>query len=139
MKKTQIGWLIITIVGILDAFVLYQRRDYESNIILIIISLAIILLFFKLTIRVDGEYVRFSFGIGLICGKYRVADIEFCRSISYLPLGFGIRFRPGVILFNVSGTKAIELSLRGKSRKIWIGTNYPDEIIGFINSKINLK
>jgi hypothetical protein len=136
MKRTQIGWLIIAIVVIFDAFVLYQSRDYESKIILIIISLAVIILFFQLTLRVDGEYIRFSFGVGLIRGKYKLTDISYCRPISYLPLGLGIRFRPGVILFNVSGTKAIELFVRGKSRKVWIGTDYPDEIACFINSKI---
>lgn len=136
MKRTQIGWLTIAIILIVDCLMFYQSSDFNSVKIPIIISLAIILLFFKLTIYVDNEYVRFSFGIGLICGKYRFADIEFCRSISYLPLGFGIRFRPGVILFNVSGTKALELSMKGKNRKIWIGTDCPDELVRSINLKL---
>jgi hypothetical protein len=139
MKKTQIGWLTIAIIGILNVFVLCQTRDFESIKILIIISLVVLLLLFKLTIRVDDEFVRFSFGIGLIRGKYRIVDIESCRPISYLPLGWGIRLRPGVILFNVSGTKAIELSIRGKSRKIWIGTNNPDEVASVVNDILKRK
>jgi hypothetical protein len=55
---------------------------------------------------------------------------------SYIPLGWGIRLKPGVILFNVSGTKAIELSIKGKKLKIWIGTDEPEELSDFINSKI---
>ena len=58
-----------------------------------------------------------------------------CKPISYISLGWGIRLRPGVILFNVSGNKAIELEIKNKKRKIWIGTNCPEEIADFINSK----
>jgi hypothetical protein len=138
MKKTQIGWLIIAIIGILNVLVLSQIHDVGSVKILVIISLVVLLLFFQLTIRVDKEYVRFSFGIGLIRGKYRLVDIESCRPISYFPLGWGIRFRPGIVLFNVSGTKAIELSIKGKSRKIWIGTNNPDEVASAVNELLKL-
>jgi hypothetical protein len=102
-----------------------------------IILALILVLFYSLTITVDNEYVRFLFGIGLIKGKYRLEDIESCKSISYFPLGWGIRYRPGAILYNVSGNKAIELVIKGKTRKVWIGTNVPDELSEFINSKLS--
>jgi hypothetical protein len=136
MKRTQIGWFTVAIIVIVDCLMFYQSRDLNAIKIPIMISLAIILLFFQLTIRVDEDSVRFSFGIGLIRWKYQISSIEFCRPINYFPLGFGIRFRPGVILFNVSGTKAIELSIKGKTNKIWIGTDFPDELVGFINLKL---
>jgi hypothetical protein len=139
MKRTQIGWLIIAIIGIIDCLVLYENHNFSTIIITIGMSLLLILLFYKLTILIDDEFVRFSFGIGLIRGKFRLSTIEYCRPTQYFPLGWGIRIRPGVILFNVSGTKAIELSFRGKFRKIWIGTDYPDELSGYINSKTIVK
>jgi hypothetical protein len=139
MKRTQIGWLIVVIILLVDCLMLFQSRDIGAIKIALIISLIVLILFFRLTIVVDNEFVRFSFGIGLIRGKYKLSAIEYCRPINYFPFGFGIRFRPGVTLFNVSGTKAIELSMKGKSRKIWIGTNDPENVAATINDLINRK
>jgi hypothetical protein len=139
MVKRQIGWVIITLVIIVDCFVLYNHTDPETIYPLSIISVLVLLLFNSLTIIVDDKFVRFHFGIGVIRWKYELLNIEYCKPISYIPLGWGIRLRPGVILFNVSGTKAIELSVKGKKLKIWIGTDEPAELSDFINSKIQNK
>lgn len=133
MQKTQTGWIIIGVVISLNVLVLFGYKNPTSSIPLAIISAILLLLFYNLTISVENGYVKFWMGIGLIRGQYSLHEIESCRAIQYFPLGWGIRWRPGVILFNVSGTKAIELSIKGKSRKIWIGTDYPDEIADYIN------
>ncbi len=91
-------------------------------------------MFYKLTILVTDDAVQFSLGIGIIKGKYNLSVINNCKPLSYIPFGWGIRLRPGVILFNVSGNKAIELEIKNKNRKIWIGTNKPEEISQYIKS-----
>ena len=134
MKKTQIGWVFIVVLLLINILTLYKAPS--PVIFIFCVTFIILLLFYKLTIHVDDKAVSFSFGIGMIRGKYSLKDIEACRSITYLPLGFGIRIRPNTILFNVSGRHAIELSIKGKKRKVWIGTNTPEELAAYINSKL---
>ncbi len=135
MKTTQYAWPFYIVIAIIVGFVSLQDPNIESRWPLFVILTAILLLFYKLTIRVDENHVRFSMGVGLIRGKYKIEDIVYCRPISYVAFGWGIRLRQGAILFNVSGNKAIEIDIRGKSRLIWLGTNIPDEITAFINAK----
>jgi hypothetical protein len=137
MRRTQIGWWIIAIIAIVDCLIFYQKPDIHAIKIPLAITSSVVLLFYRLTIFVDSEFVRFTFGIGLIRGKYKLSSIKSCRTISYFPMGLGIRWRPGVLLFNVSGTKAIELTINGYKRKIWLGTDVPDELTEFIHSKIS--
>lgn len=135
MKRTQIGWIFLAVIIAILAVAAYQKQDTSAMTVLVAFSTILLFLFYKLTISVSEEYVKFSLGIGLISGKYKLESISHCKSLSYIPLGWGIRLRPGVILFNVSGTKAIELEIKNKKRKIWIGTNCPEEIVDYINSK----
>jgi len=137
MRKTQIGWVFIIIVGGMFAALPFIKSGGASFAFTTQILLGFILfLFYRLTIIVDDEFVRFIFGIGLIRGKYKLSDIIQCQPVRYFSLGWGIRLRPGVILFNVSGNKAIELVIKGKRRKVWIGTDSPEEIADFIQKKI---
>ncbi|MCW3806478.1 hypothetical protein [Plebeiibacterium marinum] len=135
MKRTQFGWVTVTIVLIVNSIVIFQFPHPTTFLLISIISLITILMFYKLTITVSEKCVQYSFGIGLIKGSYKLNDIISCKPISYMPLGWGIRFRPGVILYNVSGNKAIELEVKNKKRKIWIGTNVPEELADYINSQ----
>jgi hypothetical protein len=134
MKRTQFGWVIVLIVLPLTLFITFFQNVGQNLWLLWTIMAMVLLLFFRLTISVDDKYVRFTFGIGIIRGKYLIDDIESCSAKSYLPLGWGIRYRPGVMVYNVSGNKAVELIVRGKSNKIWLGTNKPQEIADYINS-----
>ncbi len=135
MKKTQYGWAFFVIIIIIAAFVVLLTGNLGSIIIISGLSLVLLLLFYKLTIEVTEQYVQFSMGVGLISGKYQMSDVQNCKPLNYTPFGWGVRWRPGVTLFNVSGNKAIELEIKNKSRKIWIGTDDPEEIASFINSK----
>jgi len=136
MRRTQIGWVIIGVIIFVDALVLLKSWDIITTAILPGVSAIILLLFFRLTITVDDRYVKFSFGIGLIHGKYQLDHIENCKPLNYIPLGWGIRIRPGVIIYNVSGNKAIELVIKNKKRKVWLGTNSPVELSEYIDSKL---
>lgn len=135
MKRTQFGWVFLLVIISILAFVVYQIQDTTTLIALSVFAFILLLLFYKLSIQVTDKYVKFSFGIGLISGKYDLEDISFCKSLNYIPFGWGIRLRPGVILFNISGNKAIELKLKHKNRKVWIGSNCAEEIADYINSK----
>jgi len=63
------------------------------------------------------QHVIFSFGIGLIKVNYRLKEIKKYKPFSYIPMGWVDKIETGVILFNVSGNKTIELEIKGKKRK----------------------
>jgi len=139
MKKTQFGWVIVVVILLIEGLIGYAtiaQNEQKALLPATIILSACILLFWSLTVTVTDEYVKFSFGIGLIHGRFKISEITSCRPITYTPMGWGIRFRPGVTLYNVSGYKAIEIQRKNKYRTIWIGTDSPDEFAAFINSKM---
>jgi hypothetical protein len=139
MKHSQTGWIFIAAFAIINSFPLFTETPDSIKILLFLVSVIILLLFFNLTIEVDDKNLRMYFGIGVISKRYKLDDIIGCKPISYIPFGWGIRWRPGVILYNVSGYKAIELNIRGKRHKIWIGTDKPQEIADHINNKLQKK
>lgn len=136
MKHTQIGWAIILICVLAFSFVMIVEDRIEFIIGFSSVFSLILLLFHKLSIEVDEKHIRYSYGLGIIHGKIELADIKSCKSVKYFPMGWGIRFKPGVILYNVSGRRAIELEIKWKSRKVMLGTDMPDEFAAYINSKI---
>lgn len=136
MKKTQVGWAFILILSALMIWLLWKGQDQNILIGSGIFFTVILLLFYRLTVIVTETHVKYIFGIGLIKGKFELRDIIACRPLTYTPLGWGIRFRPGVTLYNVSGNSAIELELKNRDRKVWLGTNSPEELATFINEKI---
>ena len=117
MKRTQFGWVFFGVIFLIFGFVIYQNRNLNTLLILSALAIVLLLLFYKLTISITDQYVKFSMGIGIIKGKYKLSEINYCKPLSYIPFGWGIRLRPGVILFNVSGNKAIELEINNKNRK----------------------
>jgi hypothetical protein len=136
MKRTQVGWVFLIIIPAVSYFV-WQMDPTSSKLMPMYMIMGLILINFScMTIKVDDDFVRVAFGIGLIRWKYPISNIEQCKSISYLALGWGIRFRPGAILFNVSGNKAIELTIKGKDRKVWLGTDRPDELAAYITARL---
>jgi hypothetical protein len=103
--------------------------------ILILIFLICLLIFYKLTIYIDENYVGFSLGIGLIKKKYPVSEIKSCSAVKNSPFtGIGIRKILNGWLYNVSGLNAIELTFRNNDSVIRIGTDKPDEISQIINN-----
>lgn len=133
MKRTQYAWVVFAVIVIISALIISQNHELKTILILSALAIVLLLLFFRLTISVNHKEVKFSMGIGIINGKYKLSDITYCKPLSYVPFGWGIRLRPGVILFNVSSNKAVELAINGKTRKVWIGTNTPEEIAEYIN------
>lgn len=136
MKRTQIGWVFLIIIPLIIAVMAYATPDTTAISIGVAVAFILLLLFYKLTIEVTDESIRFSLGIGIISRTYQLSDVIYCKPITYFALGWGIRYRPGAILYNVSGNKAIELQLKSKHLKVWIGTDCPEELTAYINQQM---
>jgi len=37
----------------------------------------------------DNEFIRFAMGVGLIKGKYKLSEVEYCKTLRYIPFGWG--------------------------------------------------
>lgn len=93
-----------------------------------IVSLALLVLFYRLRVEVTREHLRFRFGIGLIGRTFKVTDIVAATPVrNKWYYGWGIRLTPHGWLYNVSGFDAVEVQLRS-GKKYRIGTDEPQAL-----------
>jgi hypothetical protein len=90
--------------------------------------LVVLLRFHSLTVRIDREFLRVRFGVGLVRVRYRIFDVRTAEPVrNRWWWGWGIRLLRSGLLFNVSGLRAVELVLRsGAVRRI--GTDEPETL-----------
>lgn len=137
----SVAVMLPIIIFLIIMLIVTGFNDPVPAIILIFVIITIIiclLIFYKLTIDIDDEYVAFRLGIGLVKKKYALKDIAECRPVkNNLLYGIGIRLTPGGWLYNVSGLYAIELTFKNKKSKVRIGTDKPEELSQTINKLLN--
>jgi len=108
------------------AIVVAANRDgllISATIEVIFLICAIV--FGKLTIRIDGETLRACFAMGLVFENVPLAEIAACEPIRIRWwYGWGIHLTPYGWLYNVSGLRAVAITLRD-SRKFALGTDDP--------------
>ncbi|MCU0409308.1 MAG: hypothetical protein MUD02_10205 [Bacteroidales bacterium] len=144
-KFTQFGTFSVAVLGtlfIVTAILPLVLRDLELFVIILLLFVALamaicLLIFYKLTIIVDDTHLSFRMGAGIVSKKIRLADIKECRAVRNSPLtGIGIRLYSKGWLYNVSGLDAIELSFRNRPGRLRIGTDVPNEVAAYVNSKL---
>ncbi len=102
-----------------------------SALMLIILSL-----FHALTVRVSAEWIRLSFGVGLVRKSFSVAEIESAAAATtHWYNGWGIKKIRGGWLFNVSGFEVVEIRLKNGHRYM-IGTDEPEKLLAAIASVV---
>jgi hypothetical protein len=108
----------------------------------LIVPLVLLLLpffFWKLTITIDRETLRASFGIGLVRKTVPVANIVACEPIRIRWwYGWGIHLTPYGWLYNVSGFDAVVITMRNGSR-FCLGTDQPNELVAAIRRVASLR
>jgi hypothetical protein len=129
-KHTQIGYLVLVVmlVAALGIFGLAPRGPLAVTLIVAIVLLISAVLFASLTVEVGDGELRFYFGPGFWRKRFPLTDIaaaDVTRSSWWE--GWGIRITPRGMLYNVSGTSAVEITLRsGKGFRI--GTDEPEAL-----------
>lgn len=130
-RHTQIGWLLLGILGVVSLVVLSLVATAGLDLVLLI-PLAIVLLvltvFSTLTVSVTDEVLEAKFGVGPIRKRVTLADVRGFRVVrNRWYYGWGIRYIPGGWLYNVSGLSAVELRLRN-GKLVRIGTDEPEAL-----------
>ena len=130
-EHTQIGKVMIC--ALLGAAAVagmgaIMRGDSIAFVITAILLLTITG-FYKLTVKIDNEKLRASFGIGLIRKEVSISEIASCAPIRIRWwYGWGIHFTPYGWLYNISGWDAVAIALRD-GRKFALGTNDPHGLV----------
>jgi hypothetical protein len=111
----------------------FHSSSHRGNLLIpCVILLVALALFYRLTIRIDGEVLCASLGAELIRKKVQLADIARCEPIRIRWwCGWGIHLTPYGWLYNVSGLDAVAITLRN-GRKIALGTDDPDGLAAAI-------
>ena len=73
----------------------------------------------------------------MIRKSINISDVSNAKPVENSGLaGWGFRVLPSYTMYNVSGFKAVEISLKTKRRKIRVGTPDPTALAEFINDKV---
>jgi hypothetical protein len=129
-RHTQIGYLtlIVLLLGALGTFALGQRSPLPVTLVVAVLVLISAVLFSSLTVEISDGELRFHFGPGFWRKRYELTEVagaDVTRSSWWE--GWGIRITPRGMLYNVSGTDAVEIELRSGQR-FRIGTDEPEAL-----------
>ena len=133
---TQVGYVTLIATTVMAIFTgSLAVRDHHP-VLWIVVALLVLLgfVFSSLTIDVvDGE-LRSHFGPGFWRKHYALADIADVEGARILPMeGWGIRFTTRGMLYDVAGTRAVEIRLRSGER-FRFGTDEPEKLIAAIRA-----
>jgi|SRR6476661_6903238 len=146
--KSQTSWLVIVVFlsVILIISVAFFRQAGEKPLpenvyyTLLGIFISVLLFFYKLRIKVDERGIHIIYGIGLIRIRIHPDEINNVKEVkSSFLYGWGIRFIPGGMLYNIQGLKTVEISYFNKKNEIVrIGSADCDNLIAAIKERYHL-
>ena len=114
----------------------------NGYLILTITLIIVLLMFYRLKIRVDDLGIHVIYGIGLIHIKInpeKVKQVKIVKTPWYY--GLGIRFIGRGMLYNIQGSHALEIAYsnrKDKDRTVLIGSNDTIALKDFIEKKYNV-
>jgi hypothetical protein len=113
--------------GLLCAWLAYDTRNVVP-LVLLAVLLAALFVFATLRTSVRDGVFECEFACGLVRRRIPLAEIE-SVSVVHSPwyYGWGIRWTPHGWLWNVSGTRGVELRLRG-GRRFRVGSDEPERL-----------
>jgi len=139
-SHTQLGWVVLlsvvaAIIAILLIGFFTKELPVVASVVLIFLVLALAC-FTTLTVRVNRNRLRISFGPGLVEKSFPLGEVTLCRIVTNpWYYGWGVRIIPGGWLFNVSGLRAVEIQMKnGKMYRI--GSDEPEKLQSFLKEKL---
>lgn len=144
-KEFTFGWLIFVFAIPIHLFLTYlyvnnlgdRPMGTDGYIVFTLAVILVCLLFYGLTTKITSDTIVVSFGIGLIRKRIelkRVKKVDEVESPWYY--GWGIRIIPHGTLFNISGTRGVELKFNDTRRIIRIGTKDSSTLKREIESRL---
>ena len=130
-RHTQFGWVTlgatVVILPVVVAGLLHSDPITLMFVVAIIALMA--MLFGWLTVDIDDRRLLVKMGIGLIRRTFPLNAIRaFAPVTNRWYYGWGVRFTPYGMLYNVSGLRAVEI-LFDNGRRVRIGTDEPEALV----------
>lgn len=145
-KEFQFGWLIVILLVPVQVLIIYLYvnnfgdKPFGSVGFIVVSSILILtyLFFYGLTTKVSPDKITVVFGIGLprrTIVMNRIKTVEVVNTPWYF--GWGIRFIPSGMLYNISGTGGVELRFKDTENVIRIGSKDSRKLKEEITKRIN--
>ncbi|MEA2765629.1 MAG: hypothetical protein QOK07_2033 [Gemmatimonadaceae bacterium] len=137
-RHTQIGYLTLIVILVAAVGIVATLPDDVRPVVLGVAGLMVIIaiLFSSLTVAVGDGELRFHFGPGFWRKRIALSDVKAATPTqSRWWEGWGIRITPRGMLYNVSGTGAVEIELRS-GRQFRIGTDEPEALVQAIQTEL---
>jgi len=138
-KHTQMtGWAIIGPVGIaiIATFYFWFAQGHLASLIIGLVLLIVLFLFISLSVVVDDESIRTWFGPGLIRKRIPLSEVKSAEPVrNKWYYGWGVRYIPGGMMYNVGGLDAVELVF-DNGGKFRIGTDEPQQLNAVIQQRL---
>jgi hypothetical protein len=130
-EHVQVGWVILGSLLLPIPILTIFASATSSKLPLLVLAALLLLfagLFGTLRVRVDESTLSLRFGIGIIRRRFALSSLRsFAEVENPWYYGWGIRYFPGGILYNVSGLCAVELALIDGNR-VRIGSDEPAKL-----------
>ena len=125
------GWFMLIVIPVFSFIILFLVTIGSFSIawIVILIGLIVGTLFWGLTVEVNKDIIRLSFGFGIIhrsIPRERIATVTQVRNRWWYRLG--IKWTPHGWMWNISGLDAVELTYHN-GKKFRIGTDEPEALL----------
>ena len=130
-KEFQFGWLIFVVTIPTQILITYlylnglgdRPIELTGFVIASSVFILVYLLFYGMATKISDDVITIAFGIGLIRKRIalkRISMVEVIKTPWYY--GYGIRFIPNGMLYNISGMDGIEIKFNNTVRVVRIGT-----------------
>jgi hypothetical protein len=151
-EHSQTGWIMLLVfslipISLTTSYLMLGESHLPAGVFLILLLLfvGILLTFYKLTVKADQQSIHLVFGLGLLHFKIHPQTVDSVKIIN-TPwyYGFGIRFTPRGMLYNVHGVKAVQITYRdsktgnGNLKTVMIGTVDAVGLCEFIKGQYGL-
>lgn len=137
-RHTQIGYVTLTVLLIVAFAVVALSPRSARPVTLGVASLLAIcaVLFSSLTVEITDADLRFHFGPGFWRKRFALIEMAAVNPTrnSWWE-GWGIRITPRGMLYNLSGTNAVEVELRS-GKRFRIGTDEPEALVQALRTAI---
>ena len=146
LQEFQFGWLIIVLVIpsqiLITYFFINNIGDKPFSVAGFIIVSSLLLLaclfFYGLTTKVSADKITVVFGVGVprkTIAINRIKSVEQVKTPWYY--GWGIRYFPGGVLYNISGLDGVELKFKDTENVIRIGSKDSHKLKDEIGKRID--
>ena len=139
-RHRQIGYLTLIVILVAALGIVATLPDDVRPVTFGVAGLMVVIavLFSSLTVEVGDGELRFHFGPGFWRKRIALSDVKAATPTqnSWWE-GWGIRVTPRGMLYNVSGTNAVEIDLRS-GRRFRIGTDEPEALVQAIQTAMSV-